>query len=64
MTKKLTLQELEAFLWQTADVLRGNMDASQFKDHIFGLMFHKCLSDALEQESEGLIGEIIGEERR
>ena len=29
MTQKLALQQLESFLWETADILRGNMDRSE-----------------------------------
>ena len=37
--EKITLQQLESFLWESANILRGGSDASKFKDYIFAFMF-------------------------
>lgn len=52
---KLTLQQLEAHLWGSADLLRGSIDAADFKTYIFGLLFLKRLSDVFEEEAEALV---------
>ncbi|MBY0201404.1 type I restriction-modification system subunit M [Priestia megaterium] len=54
---KLTLQELESHLWKSADILRGSVDSSDYKNYIFGLLFLKRLSDVFEEHKNNLIQE-------
>jgi type I restriction enzyme M protein len=47
----------EAKLWQTADALRNNMDAAEYKHVVLGLIFLKYISDAFEAEHAELEAE-------
>jgi len=53
----LTRDELNRKLWAAADILRGAVDAADFKNHILSLLFLKRLSDVFDERREEIIAE-------
>lgn len=52
--RRLTQAELDAFLDKAADILRGNVDHSEFRGYVFALLFFKRISDVYLEELRNL----------
>lgn len=50
MSSHLSQRELESYLWGAATLLRGLVDASDYKQYIFPLLFFKRLSDVWDED--------------
>lgn len=53
--EKLTIEALKSWLWESADILRGSIDSSDFKNYIFGLLFLKRANDVFEEEVQNIM---------
>ena len=58
----VTTQELESKLWQAADILRGQIDAADYKNYIFSILFLKRLSDRFDEEVENAVASGVARE--
>lgn len=61
-TTSLDLPALESHLWEAANILRGPVDAADFKTYIFPLLFFKRISDAYDEETRLALDESGGDE--
>lgn len=60
-TAGLDLATLESHLWEAANILRGPVDAADFKTYIFPLLFFKRISDVYDEEVEQALKESGGD---
>lgn len=58
----ITLSQLESHLWEAANILRGPVDAADFRTYVFPLLFFKRICDAHDEEYEAALAESDGDE--
>lgn len=59
MSSKITIDELEKYLWGSAVLLRTHVDAGAYKQYIFPLLFFKRLSDVYDEECEKVRASLV-----
>jgi type I restriction enzyme M protein len=63
MTARITQQQLASYLWGAATLLRGTIDAGDYKQFIFPLLFYKRLCDVFDEETRTALAESDGDEQ-
>jgi type I restriction enzyme M protein len=61
MSERISQEELESYLWGAATLLRGTIDAGEYKAFIFPLLFLKRLSDVFDEEFAAALEESGGD---
>ena len=59
----VTLSELKSHLWESANILRGPVDAADFKTYVFPFLFFKRISDVFDEEMEDALKESEGDQQ-
>ena len=59
---RITQQQLESYLWGAATLLRGTIDAGDYKQFIFPLLFYKRLCDVFDEETAAALKESGGDQ--
>lgn len=62
MSKRISIEELESYLWGSATLLRTSIDAGAYKQYIFPLLFFKRICDVYDEECEKILKEYDGDE--
>lgn len=57
MSNRITIEELQTYLWNSAVLLRTNIDAGAYKQYIFPLLFFKRICDVYDEETAKSIAE-------
>ena len=60
---RISQQQLESYLWGAATLLRGTIDAGEYKQFIFPLLFYKRLCDVFDEETVKALKESGGDEQ-
>jgi type I restriction enzyme M protein len=61
MSQRISQQQLESYLWGAATLLRGTIDAGDYKQFIFPLLFFKRLCDVFDEETQLALKESGGD---
>ena len=62
MSNRISIEELESYLWGSAVLLRTSIDAGAYKQYIFPLLFFKRICDVYDEECEKILKEYDGDE--
>lgn len=57
MNKRISIEELQSYLWNSAVLLRTNIDAGAYKQYIFPLLFFKRICDVYDEETAAAVKE-------
>ena len=57
MFMHVSIEQLESHVWKSANILRGPVDAADFKTYIFPLLFFKRICDVWDEECQEIVDE-------